>query len=186
MKPALHLFWKPISGLHWGHAWPIGQLSLHSCSDVQLQRWRLWYLCEIKWLSLSGSQFQMSSLNSIHVQHQILLHLRKMRKIQVWTVFSCLHPCEVRPPHDLSTGNFIFLQQKLFIFLTRKLMRLFRTNCFVDDTVCRAPPLDRKWNISFEFPTKLVKLNCGPRWRIQTLEFGWNEFLKKLILCSEN
>ena len=43
--------------------------------------------------------------------------------------------------------NQIFLQQKYFKFIPRKLMRLFRTNCFVDDTVCPKVLLKREKEI---------------------------------------
>ena len=85
------------------------------------------------------------------------------------------------------TEKFIFLQQKVFIFIsTRKLMRrLFETNCFVDDTVL--PPAKRKYFFWISLRRKLAnwipdKGGGGP----QTLSWGQTSFWGKCSPALKN
>ena len=80
-------------------------------------------------------------------------------------------------PGTICQRKFIFLQQqKVFIFISpRKLMRrLFRTNCFVDDTVC-PEAAERKYFFRISLRTKLAELNSkqrSPNTELRSNKFG--------------
>ena len=80
----------------------------------------------------------------------------------------------------LSQMKQIFLQQKYFKFIPRKLMRLFRTNCFVDDTVCPKVLLKREKEIFLlNFLNKTWRIRLWTRWQRdgpQTLSSGQISF----------